>query len=506
MNKSISLVQLNGQPESHLREYIFIVCAGLMVFAPSLFNFFNSDDFAWINRGANLSFKDLMYNAESVSYNRFRPLVPVFFAILYRFFGLSPWGYHFSSIALHVINALLFYRLVLHLFLNKDIALLSAVIFVTHFAHEETVFWISSNCILCSWFFSLLSLLGFMKWLKSGSSWFYFLSLGLAAIALFFREDALVLPLILLLIIGFRLFQPDREITKNFNRRSLSKAMLCLAPFFLLIPVYLYLREICFPYLQFSGLLSLDPINLIRNFAYFALNLILPVRLIFDVLGYQHSETINLMVNSIGSELIMVIAGLLIVTFSVLIFWLWFKKGSRILKQLTVVFIIFLLPSLLTTGYGLRFTYMPLLGFAPLAAYFLLYLVEPGQKKNLMLRKHYMIMVMLVILVFNFLILFERMQWWRETGGICQKTITEAGAVLSSLPEGSTVCFQDLPVRLHGAYIFKNGFIEAMNLYYPSYNHAITIGDSSSPCLQDKEIGINHHGFKYDHGEFSKLF
>ncbi len=419
---------------------------------------------------------------------------------------MSPWGYHFCSITLHVFNALLFYRLVLHLFLNKEIAFLSAVIFVTHFAHEETVFWISSNCILCCWFFSLSSLLGFIKWLKSGNSWFYFLSLGLVTMAFFFREDALILPLILLLIIGFRFSRSNRETAKNFNRSSLSKTILSLVPYFLLIPIYLYLRRICFPHLQFIGLLSFNPINLLRNSVYFILNLTFPVRLIFDVLGYQHSGTINLMVNSIRSDWIMAIAGLLVVAFSVLVFWLWLKKGSRVLKQLTMVFILFLSPSLLTIGYGLRFTYMPLLGFAPLATYFILYLVKQANKKKLMLGRHYMIMLILVILVFNFLISFERQQWWRETGGICQKTIAQAGTVLSSLPEGSTVCFQDLPTRLHGAYIFNNGFIEAMNLYYPSYNQAIAIGDSSSPCLQDKEVGKNQHGFKYDNGGFFQLF
>jgi protein O-mannosyl-transferase len=506
MSKSISLEQLNDQSDSHFREYILIVCAGLLVFSPSLFNFFNSDDFAWISRGANLSLKDLLHNAESVSYNRFRPLVPVFFAVLYRFFGLSAWGYHFSSIVLHVINALLFYRLVLHFFLNKEIALLSAVIFVTHFAHEETVYWISSNCILCCCFFSLLSLLSFMKWLKSGSCWFYFLSLGLATIALFFREDAMILPLVFLLIIGLRHFKPDRWAIKSFNRISLSRAILCLLPFLLLILIYLYLRGICFPHLQFGELLSLNPINIIRNFTYFILNLTIPVRLIFDVWGYKHSETMNHMVNSIGSVSILVIAGLLVMTFTVMVFWFWIKKRSGVLKLLTVGFFLFLLPSLFTKGYGLRFTYMPLLGFAPLAAYLLLDLIKRSRSKRLMLGKHYILMTIIIILVFNFLILFERQQWWRETGEICQKTIAQAGAVMSSMPEGSRVCFQDLPVRLHGAYIFKNGFVEAMNLCYPSYNHAITMGDSISPCLPDEEVGRDHHGFKYDHGDFFQLF
>jgi hypothetical protein len=506
MNRSIAPVWIRESPQSNLRDYIFIVFAGLVVFAPSLFQSFVSDDFSWISHGANLSFKDLFHNFGGVSYNRFRPLLPIYFSILYRFFGLSPSGYHLSSMLIHVFNALLFYRLTLYIFLKKEIALLATVIFVTHFANEETVFWISSNCVLCSWFFSLLCILTFIKWLKGRNLWFYFLSLGIAIVALFFREDALVLPVILLLVMVLELLRSKQEIRKDFSHSSSSKSILNLVPFFLLVLVYLYLRSISLSDLHLDALISLNPINVIRNFTYFLFNLTFPLRLIFDVLGYQHSNAINFTVNSIVTNWLMVVASLLIGTFSILVFWVWFRKASSDLKRPMVMFIILLLPCLLTKGYGLRFTYMPLLGFASLAAYFLLYSIKKINKYNRRLEQHYLFVALIIIIILNFLILFERQRWWREASRICQETVTHAGTVMSSLPEGSTVCFMGLPVRLHGAYIFNNGFIEAMSLYYPSYNSAITVGNSSKPCTPEDGIVRNHHGFKYDNGEFFQLF
>jgi hypothetical protein len=316
----------------------------------------------------------------------------------------------------------------------------------------------------------------------------------------------LVLPLILLLVWVLGFLRSKQEIGKGFNHSLSSTSILSLAPFFLLVPVYLYLRGISLSDLNLDALISLNPINVIRNLAYFLFNLTLPLRLIFDVLGYQHSKAINSAINSIDFNWLMVVTSLLVVTFSILVFWLWFRKASNDLKQLMVLFIILLLPCLFTKGYGLRFTYMPLLGFVPLSSYFLLYLIRRINKYYRRLEKHYLFVALIIITVLNFFILFERQRWWREASRICQETITHAGTVMSSLPEGSTVCFMGLPLRSHGAYIFNNGFIEAMSLYYPSYNRVITVGDSSEPCAQEEEVVKNHHGFKYDNGEFFRLF
>ncbi|MGB2804430.1 MAG: hypothetical protein WBD64_05995 [Candidatus Zixiibacteriota bacterium] len=144
---------------------ILIICAGVFVFSPCLFAFFVSDDFFWISKGANLSLGDLYPIASTATYNMFRPLVIVLFSAFHRVFGLSPFGYHLTSILVHALNGLLFYSILSRLSLKRDVALAAAVIFVTHFAHEESVFWISSICVLGCWFFSLSSILAFLAWI-----------------------------------------------------------------------------------------------------------------------------------------------------------------------------------------------------------------------------------------------------------------------------------------------------------------------------------------------------
>jgi len=506
MNDNPLLTAQHVRTDSHFINYILIVCAGLFVFSPCLFNFFVSDDFGWISKGVNLSIDDLYHNAEEATYNIFRPLIPALFFVLHQVFGLSAFGYHFSSIVFHILNALLFYNILLHLSLRRDAAVVSSLIFVTHFAHEETVFWISSICVLCSWFFSLSSILAFLKWLKDAKIWLYFLSLGLGMVALFIREDALILPLILSVILWVKYLRSKQRITNGLGHKTKSMAMISLVPFFVMLLGYLYLRSISLPHLRFAALLSLNPTNFIRNFAYFLVNLTFPVRLIFDTIGYHHSRMINSALNNIDSNLIVVIASFLVIIVSIFVFFEWVRKTNRDLRLFVIIFVITLFPCLFFKGYGLRFTYLPLLGFSPIAAYFLISLVKKITIRSPRLKRRYVYVSVAIIVAFNFLVLFERHLWWAKASRICEETITNAGTVVSLLPAGSTVCFMDLPTRLQGAYILNTGFVEAMNLFYPSYHNEIKTVDSGSFHLLKEGNLKNCYLFEYENGEFHRLF
>ncbi len=485
-------------------NYIFIVWGGLFIFAPCVFNFFVSDDFGWISRGVSLSLNDLFHNADEATYNIFRPLVPPLFFIFHQFFGLSAFGYHVGSIVFHLLNALLFYNILLRFSLRKDIAAVSSLIFVTHFAHEETVFWISSICVLCCWLFALSSILAFLKWLKDGKIWFYFLSLGLSGLALFIREDALILPLILSVIIWVKYLRSRHGTTNGRGAKAKSTAMKSLAPFFLVLVGYLYLRSISLPHLSFGSLFSLNPTNVIRNFAYFFVNLTIPIRLIFDVIGYHHSRTINSALNNIDSNVMIVIAGFLAIALSILLFFVWVRKMNKDFKRLIVIFVIALLPCLFFKGYGLRFTYLPLLGFAPIAALLLLSLARTITSRTLWLKARYVYVTIIIIVFFNFLVLSERHLWWAKASKISEETIANAGTVVSSLPAGSTVCFMDLPTRLHGAYILNTGFVEAMSLFYPSYKHEIKTVKSENLVMIRERNFKNCYLFEYEDGGFHR--
>ncbi len=495
-----------GRIDAQIGDHLLIIGAGLVIFSVCLFDFFVSDDFLWLSRGVNLSLHNLLDTTPGTTQNIFRPLIPVTFFVFHKLFGLSPFGYHASGILLHIVNGLLLYRVLLHFSLEREIALVSALIFISHFAHEETLFWISGVCVLGCWFFCLSSILAFLKWLQNGKKRLYALSLTCASVAFFFREDALVL-LPVLAAIAFRThLRSKRSASPPLRGRAKWTVLTGLLPFVGMSSVYFYLRTVSLPYMGFGEFFSLSPANLIRNFVYFLVNLILPVRFVFDAIGYRYSQIINSAVNSVDSNALIVVACLLAICAAAVAFLGWLNKKDTSIRLLVVIFLLALFPPLFFKGYGLRFIYLPLLGFSPLAAHLLLSLVKKATNRNFWLRRRCVWLSLIVILSLNFFILLERHVWWRKASILCEETVTNAGTVMSSLPSGSRICFVDLPKRLHGAYIFKNGFAEAMTLFYPSRGDEIrTIDSEDLAGLKPAELA-NWHWYRYEEREFHRVF
>ncbi|MGB3091994.1 MAG: hypothetical protein WBC42_02140 [Candidatus Zixiibacteriota bacterium] len=278
-----------------------------------------------------------------------------------------------------------------------------------------------------------------------------------------------------------------------------------LVPFFLTLLGYLYLRSVSLPHLQFGALFSLNPINVVRNSAYFLSNLTFPTRTVFDAIGYRHSTIINSAVNSIDSNLVLALATFVVIAISAWILFTWAKRASKSSRVLAITFLVALLPLVFFKGYGLRFTYLPLLGFSPAAASVLLWFVKKVTSGDLRVEKRYVYVSLILITLFNFLVLFERHLWWSKAGDACEDILASAESAMSSLPVGSTVCFTDLPSRVHGAYIFKTGFVEAMNLFYPSREREIrTIDSESLSSLSEADLE-DCFFFKYENQEFRPL-
>jgi hypothetical protein len=454
----------------------------------------------------NLTLNNILQGVEGVGYNIFRPLILIIFFVLHRLFNLSPFGYHLCSILFHIFNGLLFYRILLHLSLKREIALVSALIFISHFAHEETMFWISSICVLSCWFFSLVSILMFLIWLRSRRVLAYFLCLGSGLIAPFFREDALILLFVLCVITWFTYSPLNHKDSWMVGVKARLASLIGLLPLGVMLLVYFYLRSISLPHLRFGELFSLNPTNLIRNFLYFAANLIFPTRLVFDAIGYHYSRIINMAVNSIDSSTLVGIACFLVIPLAVFTFFRWMKRKYTHVRLSVLILLIPLLPSLFFKGYGLRFTYFPLLVITPFAAYVVVTLLKKMGNRYFWLRRFGVSAALVIIILLNFFILLERHTWWKGASVLCEKTIKHGGKELSSLPPGSSACFVDLPTRVHGAYILNAGFKEAMVLFYPSHDNKInTIKSETLHGLKASELD-DCHWFRFEEGEFHPLF
>lgn len=164
----------------------------------------------------------------------YRPLLELTNRLLYRIVQLNPHGFHFFNILLHIINGFFVYQC-FRLITNgkKGIALAIAAFFLVHPVQNEAVACISgiSNLV-----FAFLCLLSFYCYListqKDSGRMPYIFSLVLFILALFAKEQSVILPFIILL---YEIcFSKDPLKLPRSKWRPLMGFLLVLAGYFLL--------------------------------------------------------------------------------------------------------------------------------------------------------------------------------------------------------------------------------------------------------------------------------
>lgn len=128
------------------------------------------------------------------------PLVYTSFWVERRLWGLNPAGYHLVNVVLHLVNALLLWRLLSRL--EAPGAWLAAAVFAVHPVHVESVAWVIERKDLLSGLFYLTACL---VWTRGGAlprlwSRDYSLSLGLFVLGMLCKSIVATLPVALLLL------------------------------------------------------------------------------------------------------------------------------------------------------------------------------------------------------------------------------------------------------------------------------------------------------------------
>ena len=279
----------------------------------------------------------------------FRPLVTLTYALDYAVWGLRPFGFHLTNLALHFLCALLVFRLARSEGLAQTSALAGAVLFAVHPVHVESVAWISGRTdLLCGVFV----LCAFLLRRRQRA-----LSLACFALGLLSKEAAAALPV---LIFG------DRWLGDPARRGRLRRSLAAAAPYLGILILYLGARRLALG----SGtdpLYHLDPEAWIATvlfvLARYATLLLLPVRL--DP-HYPYAARQGL------ADPVVVLSALIVLP----VLWagiaLW-RRRSRTAFWLGWI-IVGLLPVILSFGsfgdilLADRFLYIPSVGFALLAA------------------------------------------------------------------------------------------------------------------------------------------
>jgi len=215
-----------------------IIIVGFAIYANSLKGEFIWDDHAFVKDNAYIRDLKHIYDiftkstASGAGYadDFYRPLQIFTYLIDYSIWGLNVFGYHLTNILLHILVGLTLYGLLRILFGNKILSLLASLLFVTHPIQTEAVCYISGRSDLLSSLFMLLCLIFYIRQLYSGDRRFFVLTLLSYTLSLLSKENAVILPVILLLYhYAFRNEAP-RIKTHGFLERNTEAAKLHLQP------------------------------------------------------------------------------------------------------------------------------------------------------------------------------------------------------------------------------------------------------------------------------------
>ena len=182
-----------------------ILLAGFAVYFNSLKGEFLWDDIHFIKNNTYLRswshlpeiFTSDVAAGSGMRYDYYRPLATFTYLIDYSFFRLESRGYHLFSIIYHLLVGLSIYFLVGLLFRDRLLAGLTAIFWLIHPLQTETVAYISGRPDSLVALFVLLTIILYLRQMRSSGLYFLMCLSGLAAVLS--RENCVVLPALILL-------------------------------------------------------------------------------------------------------------------------------------------------------------------------------------------------------------------------------------------------------------------------------------------------------------------
>lgn len=207
-----------------MRAAIALAAVSMLVwiaFAPGLDNqlmqTWDTYDYVIVNPHIReLTRENLLWMLSAFYMSNWHPLTWLSHAIDYSLFGTEPFGHHLVSVVIHWMNSLLVFLLTWVLLKHTHdaqnpeqsrrhlmAAATAAALFAVHPQHVESVVWVAERKdVLCA-FFSLLTLLGHVRFVhaqgRSRAAW-YLATLLSFLLAIMAKPMAVTLPVALLLL------------------------------------------------------------------------------------------------------------------------------------------------------------------------------------------------------------------------------------------------------------------------------------------------------------------
>lgn len=442
----------------NLIPIILVAVLALVLYANTLKNGFVFDDEDTIvnnilitdmNNVSKLFTKDYFTFSHENSY---RPAATFTYFIDYALYGLNPWGYHLTNTLLHAVNGGLLYLFLTALFKNPDynnpspfnIPLVISLLFVSHPVLTEAVNAISFREDLLAFLFYISTLIIYLlirsmprneKQLAIGL--LYAFSCLLYFLALFSKEMAVTLPLIVYCLEWFYLDRNDKRF-RSFLSNRYNIGYISVTFVYLYVRFYLFQNPIegDVSYWTLTERLSTVPYLIPR----YLILLIAPFPLSAD---YVITPIISLFSPIFIASFITVI-----LIFAITAYMDIHKKGKGVGFG-TAFFFITLLPVYniipIANPLAERYLYLPTAGYAVIVGS-TLYLIFKTQTR-------YMLITVLFILIIYALAVAQRNTTWRDDYSLWSDTVKK-------VPDSSLA-----HLNLGRAYFDKNRLDEAVREY-----------------------------------------
>jgi len=186
--------------ESKVKVLLALIIPPLLIYLKSLFFDFTTLDEQWmiLQNGPFLesieSFKKAFTTPLAGLY--YRPMLLITIIADYQIGKLSPFIYHFTNVAWHLLSVILLYRFFVAFEIEKKMAFICTLIFSVHPLTLHAVAWVPgrNDTILCV--FVLASLICLKRYIDEGKNKFILFHLLFFLGSLATKENAIVLPVI----------------------------------------------------------------------------------------------------------------------------------------------------------------------------------------------------------------------------------------------------------------------------------------------------------------------
>lgn len=208
-------------PDPFLRKVQYLIGLSIIalliscVYSPVVYLSFSGPDDHWMllkNPYINPAhynwdyFKAIFQRVNAIQYS---PLNTLYYSLVYKINGFDPYYFHLMNVIIHFLSTISVFYLSKNILASfrignrLPICFIVAVIWGIHPLNVEAVAWISGSKILICTLCTIISLSQFISWYLTKKNYKIVISIFLFIISFFFKEQAIITPVMYVLFIIF---------------------------------------------------------------------------------------------------------------------------------------------------------------------------------------------------------------------------------------------------------------------------------------------------------------